>query len=385
MRNMAYVVEVTETLPIEGKDRIQIIKNGQNGYSVIGSKNIKVGDKLIYIEVDAILPEVPAFEFLRKRCYKPNLNGFLIKNMKMNGIYSNGLLLTFDEANLDANKYYKLEKDLTDVLNIRKYEPEEDASPKDSFPSWKRQFKNFLLRHNLTRWLGKRIFNIGKIHGDFPTHLISKSDETNIQNVKWMYDQHKDELCYISQKMEGQSVTLVVDPKSKKFAPYGRNAYANPTIQAFVKEQGFEKVLKSLKTHYAVQGEFCAPTVQKGIYKNGSHFYVYRVKDLDKNRELPFEEMLKFCEDNKFEHVPIVIDYNKPLGEIFSSVDDMQETVEHLWFRVGEANVIYDDRDPTCKDIAAPKYHRCEGLVIRGIDQSWSFKVKSNEYQLAGL
>ena len=83
MRKMAYIVKVTETIPIEGKDRIQIIKNGQNNYSVIGSKDIKIGDMMVYFEVDSILPVKPEFEFLRAKCYKPSLNGFLIKNMKI--------------------------------------------------------------------------------------------------------------------------------------------------------------------------------------------------------------------------------------------------------------------------------------------------------------
>lgn len=383
MRNMAYVVEVTETLSIEGKDRIQIVKNGQNGYSVIGSKSIKVGDKLIYIEVDSILPEVPAFEFLRKRCYKEALHGFLIKNMKMNGIYSNGLLLTFEEANLDANKYCKLEKDLTDVLNIRKYEPEEDASPVDNkLPEWKKTIKHFLMRHTLTRWFGKRIFNInGKISGDFPTHLISKSDETNIQNAKQLYELHKEDECYITEKMEGQSVTLVVDPKSKKFGAYNRNSYGNPTVQDFVSSKKFDKTLKGLKEHYAVQGEFCAPTVQKGIYKNGRHFYVYLVKNLDTMTNLSYQEMINFCSINGFEHVPVIM--TGKLGELFHSVEEMQEFTEHQWFKVGEESKVLDDR--FANGMAKPDYHRCEGMVVRNIDESWSFKVKSNEYQLAGL
>lgn len=380
MRKMAYIVEVSETLPIKGKDRIQIIKNHQNGYSVIGSKDIKVGDKLIYVEVDSILPEAPEFEFLRAKCYKPSLNGFLIKNLKMFKIYSNGLLLKPEDL---GYRSYRINEDFTERLKIRKHEVAEDASPVElKLPSWKQKIKSFLMHYSATRWLGRRIFVKTKISGDFPTHLIAKSDEDNIQNNKHWFDMYKNDECYISCKCEGQSLSLVVDPKSKKFAAYNRNSYGNPTVQAFVKEKGYEKILKSLKTHYAVQGEFCHPTVQKGIYKNGSHFYVYLVKNLDTNQKLSFDEMMKFCKENGFETVPIIYS-GKKLCDYFDSVEAMQEYTEHIWFKVGEDEItLGDDREQKLK---APEWHRSEGIVIRNLDQSWSFKVKSNEYQLAGL
>src|SRR5574344_932281 len=83
-REMAYVVTVNKIDPIEGKDRIVYAHFAENGYGVICDKSFSEGDKAVYFEVDSVLPVRPEFEFLRKRCYKENLNGFLIKNMKMN-------------------------------------------------------------------------------------------------------------------------------------------------------------------------------------------------------------------------------------------------------------------------------------------------------------
>ena len=382
MRNMAYVVEVSEVEPIEGCDKIQLIHNAQNGYAVIGSKNVKVGDHLVYFEVDSILPEVPAFEFLRARSYKPALNGFLVKAMKMRGKYSNGLLMPLSELGL-SEKYDKIGKDLTDVLKVGKYEPAEDAAPvENKLPVWKKRVKGFLMHYPCTRWLGKILFIKVKVSGDFPVHLIAKSDEENIQNHKDWYEKYKDELCYVTTKMEGQSVTILVDPKTKKFGMYNRNSYANPTVQAFVKEKGYEKILKGLKTWYAVQGEFCAPSVQKGTRKNGSHFYVYTVKNLDTGQELAFGEMIEFCDKNGFEHVPVLY-ANEKLCDVFASVEAMQEFTEHQWFQPGDEELKnFDDRDNNFNKTGK---HRQEGIVVRGMDLSWSFKVKSNEYQLAGL
>ena len=64
----------------------------------------------------------------------------------------------------------------------------------------------------------------------------------------------------------------------------------SPALRGHDKKGLKTKILKSLKTHYAAQGEFCAPNVQKGIYKNGTHFYVYLVKNLDTGKKLSADE-----------------------------------------------------------------------------------------------
>ena len=102
MRNMAYVVTVKDVKPIEGKDRIEYVSFKENDYSVIAQKGLKTNDKVVYIEVDSILPVNKKFEFLRSRCFKESLNGFLIKAMKMNGLYSFGIVFKPEDLGLDA-------------------------------------------------------------------------------------------------------------------------------------------------------------------------------------------------------------------------------------------------------------------------------------------
>lgn len=93
-----------------------------------------------------------------------------------------GLCVTLTEAGLSEN--LKAKTDVTDDLKIRTYEPAEDASPKKNdqkFPKWVK----FCYKHTLTRWLGKLYATKHQKHaGGFPTDLISKSDETTIQNCK---------------------------------------------------------------------------------------------------------------------------------------------------------------------------------------------------------
>lgn len=381
---MAYIATIKDVAPIQGKDRIQYVSFNENGYGVIADKSFSVGDKVVYIEVDAILPVKPQFEFLRKRCFKEELNGFLIKNMKMCGVYSNGII--FDMS--FVKKQYKPGTDVTDELGIRKYEPEDDASPKEDT----KKLFHFLMSHKITRIIAKLIYPKANICGDFPVQYIAKSDETNIQNEKQMFDKWIDISCYVTRKMEGQSVTMIMIPKGRKYETriYSRNSIGNESHFEFAKkiklDDIFALIWKTEHKRYAFQGEFCSPSVQKGIYKNGTHFYVYTVKDIDENKMLDFESYTSICKRYGFETVPKIVSHVS-LKDLFGDVTNMQDYTERQWFKVGEdpclRSTSFDDIDG--KKYSKPEYHRWEGIVVRGLNNEFSFKVKSNEYALEGL
>lgn len=378
MRNMAYTVTVSAVTPIEGKDRIQILSFKENGYNVIASKEIKVGDIVMYFEVDSILPVTDTFEFLRKRCYKEKLNGFLIKNMKMFNIYSNGLVMTQKELGIG---FKESGVDYTDELKVRKYEPEDDASPKRE----KKGIMSFLYRHSLTRPIARLIASFQKQESkkEFPTHLIHKSDETNIQNMPKMFDVWKNKPCYITVKMEGQSVTITCEKElfgKYKIAVFGRNTVGKQQHYDFFEQEGIIKRVKKLAKELgyksiAIQGEFCAPNVQGGIYKNGTHFYVYRINVNGKSEN--YHELCSHCEQLNMETVPLLGTYPLGYGAYYKDVAEIQDYVEHLWFKVGDPYV-------TVLSDYAKDVHRHEGIVVRSLDNTtFSFKVKSNEYQLS--
>ena len=145
---MGYGVTVKDVKPIEGKDRIVYVSFKENEYSVIAQKGIQPNDKLVYVEVDSILPLEKQYEFLKSKCYKESLKGYLIKGMKMCGLYSFGLVFKAQDLNL---KEITPNKDYTDILKIRKYEPEDDKSPvENKLPTWKKAIKNFLMKNELT-------------------------------------------------------------------------------------------------------------------------------------------------------------------------------------------------------------------------------------------
>ena len=377
MRNMAYVVTVKDVKPIEGKDRIEYISFKENNYSVIAQKGLNVNDKVIYVEVDSILPVNEKFEFLRSRCFKDSLNGFLIKAMKMNGLYSFGIVFKPGDLGLDPSKL-KSKQDLTDTLGVRKYEPIEDRSPvENKLPPLKKKIKSLLMRHSLTRPIGRKLFVKSLEKEDFPTWLIPKSDEDNLANNPEWFEKYKGSDNYITVKMEGKSVTCYFENrkflwfKKSIFKVFGRNVPITEKREL----EFFKSIGDRIKgANVILQGEYCASHIQRGIYKNGSHFYIYKIRDLKTNHYYTYLEMLNFATEHNLELVPLV---DKKLSD-FESIDDIYNFADRLYFKEGNISNIFTKRSRFTKN------H--EGIVVRSsdINNEWSFKVKSREYQLRG-
>ena len=391
MRNMAYAVTISKVDDIEGKDKIGLLHFKENAYTVIGSKKLKPGDVVCYFEVDSILPETSVFEFLRKRCYNDRCKGFLIRKMKMGKVYSFGLVMTSEElkTEIKAGEVYD------DVFNVRKDEDRYDASPK--------QFN------------GKELVRVRS----FPVDLIPKSDEDNLMNDPSMLDKIKDKKYYTSVKLEGKSMSVFLENRSlkdviedikynfkeikkefefifkkiihrnkkvplkdqitkhllnikslknpfyfgKELAVFGRNVEGDKDMYTFC-----ERLKPFFKDHpnLILQGEYTSPKVQKGIYKDGENFNVYRVRNglRDLNPD-EYCEMINGAGIKGFRTVQYLdIDLNR------YDLESLQKFVDNLKFTEGSHFVVYD----------GDKNH--EGIVIRTDDMKIHFKVKSREYEL---
>ena len=96
-RKLATVRRITRIEPIENADKIEKVSVG--GWNVIAAKEVghKVGDLVIYCEIDSFLPiKDPDFEFLKKSSYKKlpdGTEGYKLRTMKLKGIISQGLIL----------------------------------------------------------------------------------------------------------------------------------------------------------------------------------------------------------------------------------------------------------------------------------------------------
>ena len=416
MRDLASICTIEKVWPLEGKDRVQGASFVENGYEVMVSKDIQPGQLVAFIQEGAILPEINAWEWLRKRCYRENLNGFngfLIKPQKFAGIKSWGLAVPLNELPIaDERVINKLKSgdDITDLLEIHKYEPEEDASPtkgdsKKAYPKWIK----FCLSHLLTRWIGrlwqKKHQNSG---GGFPSELISKSDETTIQNMKGALEKFAEDQVVVTAKMEGQSFTVIpvfgkrgfIVKKTVVTGAYvcsRNNAYKVPDNSIFwdmMRKYDIVNKMKELWTteHKAVilQGEQVGPSIQNNIYDfKQNHWYLFAAKDYDSLKQVTYEEQVKIADKFGMRTVPLL--WTGKLNEIMPNIDaavsfaekaswePIDEDKIHSWLNLEDKGKLWTD------------FMQHEGIVVRtsSFDKDnnigVSFKVKNLPYAERGL
>ncbi len=86
-RKLATIRKIKEILPIEGADAIELAV--VDGWKVVVAKNVghKVGDLIVYCEIDSFLPIREEFEFLRKSSYKKmgDVEVFRLNTIKLRG------------------------------------------------------------------------------------------------------------------------------------------------------------------------------------------------------------------------------------------------------------------------------------------------------------
>ena len=405
MRDLASICTIEKVWPLEGKDRVQGASFVENGYEVMVSKDIQPGQLVAFIQEGAILPVRDTWEWLRKRCYRENLNGFngfLIKPQKFSGIKSWGLAVPLAELGLEESVYskFKAGEDITELLEIHKYEPEEDASPtkgesKKAYPKWVK----FCLGHLLTRWIGrlwqKRHQNSG---GGFPDHVLLKSDETTVQNMPFAIEKFADELVYISAKMEGQSATTCFDPKKTKkdglfYVCSRNNAYkikCNNDFWNYCVNNGMEKKLRDYykKTGklLAVQAEQCGPGIQNNIYNFKSlKWFVYLMTDIITGNQLNYDEMVSACKDLGLTMVPVIV-ANVKLKDVMPTLSAAVKYAEKSYWTLDEKGELVQNYQPKEGERLWVDYFQNEGVVVRSMNCDkkknigLSMKIKNIDY-----
>lgn len=376
IRKLASIQKVISVEPIPDADKIEKITI--LGWELVSKKGeFKVGDLCIYIEIDSIVPPHKVWDdFLAARKYR-------IKTIKLKKQISQGLALPISILKdfPDGDKV-KIEEgvDVTDILGVKKWENESDREA------------NTIVEHKakrgpITRFLMKFAF-IRKIHfwlygkekGSYPDFIVGgKTDEKNIAAFPNLLKELENEELYVSEKIEGQSMTAFVKTKNEGFwnklfggVEFGicsrtqwKQREDGSTWWKYAKDNDLKnkmlKIRNELKIDFAIQGELAGGKIQSNIYKfNKLRLFVFNVLDITNQREFTFDEMVDFCKKYGFETVPIL--------DTFFSVKG--KTVKEL--------VEYSNGKSMLADVLR------EGVVIRSKNnpKSKSFKVKSPEYLL---
>ena len=327
-RKLASVQKIKNLEPIEGRDRI-VLAEIEGWHVIVGKDDFHTGDLCVYIEIDSVLPERPEFEQARKRANR-------IRTMKMAGVY-----------------------DVTELLGITKY----DEYAGDDMPC-----RQVVKKNKYSKWqlFWYKIFGFPKKKDDSFPSLISKTDETRIQNVP-------DALKYkepvvVTQKVDGCSMSAVIEHTGslfprEKFTLASRNRSLekdNSHYWKIAEEYDLQERMSLMLEEWgspwlAIQGEVAGPAIQGNPDKlKELDFFVFNI--IDSSGRWPTEKMAEWCYRYGLSYVPI-IDTNYILP------DTVEEMLQYA----------------TGPSLLNPNELR-EGVVIRSKDGQKSFKAVSPEY-----
>lgn len=343
LRKLASIRIISEILPIEGADAIELAI--VDGWKVVVAKNVghKVGNKVVYCEIDSFLPIEPEFEFLRKTSFKKmgGTEGFRLKTIKLRGQLSQGLIIPLGDAievmkRKNGEVYFEMLEvgmNVSELLGIQKYEPPIPAEL------------------------------AGKVKGMFPSFL-RKTDEERIQNLKEEFEEYKtsDKVFYVTEKLDGSSATFYM--YNEEFGVCSRNLdlyeTEGNTFWKVARELDLENKMKNFGGNFSLQGELIGEGIQGNPYNiKGQTVRFFNVFDIDAGEYLPLNEFKFIIEDLGLETIPI-------LSEEF----DLSN------FTIDELLNLADS-----KSQLNPNFDR-EGVVIRSTDRTISFKVISNKFLL---
>lgn len=129
VRKLVSFKTVEKIKPIENADAIELVCFG--GWQVVVKKDeFKVGDKVIYFEIDSFLPKgIKQFAFLVEKSSKKALDtkgnevvGHVLKTIRLRGAISQGLVLNPKDFDKELNTQKDLEDYFYNELGVFKYE-----------------------------------------------------------------------------------------------------------------------------------------------------------------------------------------------------------------------------------------------------------------------
>jgi RNA ligase (TIGR02306 family) len=305
---LAEIQTINEITPIEGADRIELAKV-QGWQSVVVRGTYSVGDRIVFIPIDTVLQPSVWNSYLHDK--QDPTKPIRVKSVKLKGVYSQGLIFPLSiitpEMNID---------ELAQELGVIKYEKPIPAHL------------------------------AGQVAGDFPSHLVSKTDEDNLKsNIEVLEELKEADYVEATLKIDGTSATYIKELDGK-FRVCSRNLELKDT-ESNVHWQMARKynIQENLKAGYCIQGEISGPSIQGN--PDGSTavtLCVFNVFDLSTRRPLIRDNWDVACTNIKK-----VCVYGNWTKEQFSKmdIDSLQEHVNRFKYHTNKSPV--------------------EGIVFRGI------------------
>lgn len=365
MRKLVTIRKIKQINPIIGKDRI--VQAIIDGWSVIVKKEeFQAEDLCVFFEIDSFLPIENRYSFLeRTRKTFKGQEGYRIKTMKMSGIISQGLALPtsmFNMDSLDIQEHYNNKDDISQFLNVIKYDVAETSQTS---------------------------LAVGNPEGKFPSFL-RKTDQERIQNLTHLFDVMQDEEFEETLKLDGSSMTCYKVEKPLGYFKEKTNLFFQPLTDLLGIKSIFEakphfgvcsrnlelkrstnsdfwkaaikyNIEQNLPEGYALQGELIGPKIQSNHEKtNDLEYYIFDIFNIHEQRYLTPSERQYMMSGTlqKIPHTPIVDKKAKPLS---MSLEALLKHVEGESINPGTIS---------------------EGRVYKHLTSGLTFKVISNKYLL---
>lgn len=414
------VVEITEKAlyPIEGADKIQRVVI--QGNDVVCSKEVKVGDKMLYFTSGTRLNEdYCKFNNLLDKSElnnDPTIRGFIsykqfrVKAIKLRGIISNGMLMPLSSLSIWLNpqerygalkvgdEFTDIEVDGTNYSVCEKYfVPVRNSNPGGKAPKKSvkisRLVEDQFYLHNDTENLRK---NIHKLHpGDIIGIHYKKHGSSAVygnvlvkKNLKW----YEKLLRYIGVNIEDTEYDIVYS--SRKVV---KNGYFNPNSgEGFYGEDIWGIVAKEIghliPKNFTIYGEILGYTPSgspiQGAYdygcKEGEHkFYVYKISVVNPDGQVIYltdKQIEEFCEKRGLLYKDTFIYYGKAIN-YFSNPITHAGSVK-LWREdfIKHLEYIHNEKDCYMCTNKVPE----EGIILRieNMYEYEAYKLKSKRFIL---
>lgn len=276
MRKLASIQRILEINDIPDAENIQVAT--VQGWHVVVKKGEFYPDTwCVFVEIDSILPPKPEFAFLEKVKYR-------IKTIRLRGQISQGI--AFPIHILGPNFPYTSIKegdDVTDILEIKKYEPPMPAELS------------------------------GVALGNFPGFL-PKTDETRVQSCPEVLERYQGKPFFVTEKLDGSSCTFVV--KNDVFHVCSRNLDLKEsetnTLWRLAREMDLENKIRRINEitgdeRHALQGEVVGEGIQKNTLKlKGQRIYFFNIYDFIDAVYLNFANFQYLSDFMDIDTVPVI-------------------------------------------------------------------------------
>lgn len=358
-RSLVYlsnVDELNEITFLNQEGNLEVCANIERlttgGWNLVVQKGrFNVDELFVYAECDTILPvDIPLFVFLE---------GKRIRTKKLKGVVSQGVAFTIPEI-LDVmslttwgTEHYRFWEDVefevgddwTELVKATKY---------DEYSNNGRKGDGVKLPPANAR-------------GAFPS-FIHKTDEERIQNLakELKYDWQGKEVL-ITEKLDGSSITIYCDIRvdvEGGICSRNLDLKLDSTESHFIKTgtpylQELVNYCCLYERSLALQGEIIGPGIQGNPYKLTEHkIYFFNVFDIDAGRKIEPYPALDIMNQLDVSSVPV---------QQRAAIKDwsMEDVLE-----IADGASVLNSKTTR------------EGVVIRALDGSFSFKVISNKWLL---